>query len=527
MQKVINFRCLKNLGVLRANIKYWPIFLLLLLTFFLRIYKLEELFYFTYDESIPAFVGRRLILFNHIPLIGGVTPFGFHLTPYFYWSLSTILALGNFNPIAWGWTGALFAMFTTIFMYIVGTAFANKRAGLTAAIFWTFSYLANIYDRHLWALYPGPLLSLIVVYSLYKIKKGSENFVFLLSIAIIVGISSDPSNFVFVLLTIIAWIFFKIPFKKSTLAGIFIIIFSFLPLIVFDLRHSFANTRPFFAFWQSGNNNPQIEFSNFSENTLIFPRALVRLIYPFGDNEIAKQYSYCASFIQEKYHSLPTLLVLSSLILLILFITWSLKSTKETGWKLVAILIILYYLGLQLYGTVFQADIFEHYITGLFTAFLLIFAKLVSVFPKKIWLLILAIFVSVNLYKLSLAKNSHGLAYKRQAIEFVLKSIGDNDFSLESHSTCWKLSGYRYLFAVFGREPVKSYVDSNFGYLYGSTPIAPDHPKTVVAIVTHDFVPETDEFYKKYAIFKSHEVKNGLFGNIEVVIMDNSKNWFK
>jgi len=515
MQKVIKF--LKN---------FWPVVLLILLTFVLRIIKLEELFYFTYDESIPAFVGRRLILWQHIPLIGGVTPFGLHLTPYFYWFLSGILILGNLNPIAWGWVGAVLASFTAIMMFVVGTTFSNKKIGFTAAVFWTFSYLTNVYDRHFWALYWGPILSLIVLLCLIKIINGKEKFVYLLSIALAWGLASDPSNLVFVFLTILAWIFFKIPFKKSTLAGIFIIVFSFLPLVVFDLRHNFANIRPFFAFWQSGNNNPQVDFSNFSENTLIFPSALLRLIYSFGDSEIAKQYSYCASFIQEKYHSLPTLLVLSSLILLILFITWSFKSTKSTGWKLVAILIILYYLGIQLYGTIFQADIFEHYLTGLFTVFLLIFAKVVSIFPKKIWLVILAIFVSVNLYKLSTAKNSHGLVYKRQAIEFAMQNLESSEFSLDSISTCWKYSGYRYLFAVFAKEPVKSYVDPNFGYLYGTTPIAEEHPETVVAIVTHDFIPETDEFYKKYAVLKSHEIKNGLFGNLEVIIMDNSTGWF-
>src|SRR3989344_7603465 len=80
--------------------KIWPILLILILAFLLRIYKLEELFYFTYDESVPAFVGQRLILWHHVPLIGGVTPFGFHLTPYFYWFLSIILWLGNLNPLA-------------------------------------------------------------------------------------------------------------------------------------------------------------------------------------------------------------------------------------------------------------------------------------------------------------------------------------------------------------------------------------------------------------------------------------------
>ncbi len=505
---------------------FWPILVILLLAFLLRIYKLEELFYFTYDESVPAFVGRRILLWQHVPLVGGVSPFGVHLTPYFYWFLSSILALGKLNPIAWGLVGALIAMFTTIMMYVVGSAFTNKKIGITAAILWAFSYLANIYDRNLWPLYPGPLLSLLVIFSLYKIKKGSENFFFLLSLAIIIGISADPSNLVFVFLAAIVWFIYKIPLNNKTIIAAGLVALSLLPLLVFDLRHDFANFRPFLEFWQQGKNNPSFSVNKFYDNALIFPQAFTRLIYTFGDSEIAKQYSYCSAYVAEKYNSIPSPFVFVSIFILVGILIWALRSKNKTGWKLVALLVIVYFVGIQLYGTIFRADIFEHYITGLFTVFLLIFAKVISVFPKKIWLIILAIFVLVNLYKLSLAKNSHGLTYKRQAIEFVMQNVRENDFSLESHSTCWRFSGYRYLFAVFGKEPVKSYVDPNFGYLYGTTPIARNHPDTVVAIITHDFTQETDEFYRRYVLLKSHEVKSGLFGNIEVVIMDNSTGWF-
>lgn len=191
------------------------------------------------------------------------------------------------------------------------------------------------------------------------------------------------------------------------------------------------------------------------------------------------------------------------------------------------LLVALYFLGIQIYGTVFGGDVFEHYITGLFSVFLLIAAFLICHLPKKIWLTILAVFVAANLYKLSLAKNSQGLTNKRLAIEYTMQQVGDKPFSLDSLSTCWKLNGYRYLFAVFGREPQKSYVDPNFAYLYGTTLIWDKHPKTVVAFVVHDFAPETDDFHKRYSLLKSHEVSSKLFGNIETIIMDNSTDWFR
>src|SRR3989338_3157523 len=507
--------------IIAKLIEFWPLALLLILTFFLRIIKIEELFYFTYDESIPAFVGRRLILWKNLPLIGGVTPFNFHLAPYFYWFYAIILFFGKLNPLAWGYASAVIAVITTLMIYLVGKTIDSRKLGFTATAFWTFSYLANIYDRHLWALYWGPLVSLIVIYSLFKIIKGQGKYIYLLGLTIALAVHADPSNLVFLLLSSIIWLVYKIPVRKSAFIAFGIILLSFLPLIVFDLRHNFANTRPVVDFWKQGKNNPGFDLGKFTNNSLIFPRAFSRLIYTFGDDEIAKQYSYCRNYVIEKYQAIPLIFVILSLVILINFIFWTFKNKKNEGWRLVSWLIILYFFGIQLYGTIFRADIFEHYITGLFAVFLFIFAKIVGLVPKNLWLLVIGLFIVFNFSKLLNAKNSMGLKVKKEAIEFTMREIGDKPFSLDSLSTCWKYSGYRYLFTVFGREPVKSYVDSNFAYLYGTTPVAQKHPKTVVAFVIHDFLPETEQFYKRYALLKSHEVKTELFGNIEVIIMDN------
>ncbi len=506
--------------------KYWPLLLIIFFAVALRLQGLEQLFYFTYDESVPAFVGRRLILWHHLPLIGGVTPFGVHVTPYFYWFLSGLLYIGHLDPIVWGIAGALIASVTTFAIYVVGSSFQDKKLGITASIFWAFSYLANIYDRHLWALYWGPLISLVVIYSLFKIIRGRNVFIFPLVIALIWGISADTSNLVFLFFTIFTYGAFKLPIKREAIIAIAIFLLSFSPLIFFDLRHDFANTKPFVKFWQAGKNNPGFYSQSFIENSMLFPRAFTRLVYTFGDNQISKQYSYCRNIVTQKYAAIPAIFILFSTIGLVTFVVWSLTRKNRNSWGLFGTLIIMYFFGIQIYGTIFKADIFEHYLTGLFAVFILILAKGVSLLPKKIWLVAIAFFVFFNLQKLARAQNNLGLADKKAAINFTTSTIGNSPFSLESLSTCWRYSGYRYLFAVYGREPVKSYVDPNFSYLYGTTAVWDHHPKNVVAFAIHDFIPETDTFYQKYAQYKSHEVKSGIFGNIEVIIMDNSTGWF-
>lgn len=506
--------------------KFWPILFLLVATLVTRLVSLEELFYFTYDESIPAFVGRRLWLWGHVPLIGGVTPFGFHLAPYFYWFLAILLKIADFNPIVWGYTGALISVVTALLVYIVGNRFFNKTTGLVASIIWTFSFLANVYDRHLWALYWGPLVSLITIFSLYKIIKGNLKYIFLLAPTLAFSIHADPSNFVFIVLAVSVWIIYKLPIKKETILAASFVVLSFLPLVAFDIKHDFANTKPFLTYWQQGKNSPSLDINKFANNTLIFPRAASRLIYTFGDNEIAKQYSYCREYVQEKFAAVPWYASVIASFAIAVFVLANAKRKKEPGKFLIALLMTLYFVGIQIYGTVFRSDIFEHYITGLFAVFALIFAHYLAKLPKPFWIALLTIFIAANIYKLSQANNSMGLSAKRQAIEYTMEKVGEREFSLDSLSTCWKLNGYRYLFTVFGREPVKSYVDPNFAYLYGTTPVVEKHPQTVVSFVIHDFQPETGTFFRRYSLLKSHEVESTTFGNIEVVILDNSSGWF-
>lgn len=506
------------------------ILILCILTFVLRVINIDNLFYFTYDEEIPAFVGRRLILFQHIPLIGGVTPFGVHLAPYFYWFMGGLLGLSKLNPIIWGWAGAALSVFTTLLIYQVGERFSSKKVGLIAAFLWTFSYLTNLFDRHLWALYWGPLVALTTILCLNKIVKDyqkSKKYIYILAVVLAISFHADLSNFIFVILTLVVWSIHRLPLKKEFFIALGIFVISFLPLFIFDSRHDFANTlRPLGKYFEH-RVTQKIEQPNVVlDNILIYPITSSRLVYSWGDNETAKQYSYCKEYINERLKAVPPGVILISSVILIGFMIWSFKNRKYTGWLTVNLTCIIYFVGLTVYGVVFKGPVYEHYITGLFPLFLLILALVLSKFPNKIILILLLIFISFNLYKLFNAQDSIGYKYKRQAIAYTLSQVGDGEFSLESLSTCWKYSGYRYMFEIFGRPPVKSFVDPNLAYLYEDEQVSKDHPDRVVAFVIDDFNPESKDYYQRLQKLEEHTITSQSFGRLKVLIIDNSTGWY-
>lgn len=503
---------------------------LCILTFILRVINIDNLFYFTYDEEIPAYVGRRLVLFHHIPLIGGVTPFGAHLAPYFYWFMGGLLGLSNLNPIIWGWVGAALSIFTTLLVYIVGRDLSSKKVGLTAATLWTFSYLANLFDRHLWALYWGPLVALITIYCLNKIVKDyqeSKKYIYILAVILAISFHADLSNFIFIILTLTVWFIYRLPIKKEFFLALGIFVMSFFPLFIFDARHDFANTiRPLSKYFEQQSTQKAETPNVILENILIYPVTSSRFIYSWGDNETSKQYSYCKEYIEERLKAVPLIAVLISSGILIGFIVWSFKNRKYTGWLIVNLSCIIYFVGLSIYGIVFNGPVYEHYITGLFPLFLLILALVLSKLPNKTVLILLLIFIWFNLYKLSNAQDSIGYKHKREAIAYALSQVRDREFSLESLSTCWKYSGYRYMFDVFGRPPIKSFVDPNLAYLYEDQVISEKHPDRVVAFVIDDFNPETEEFNQRLNKLEEYTITSKSFGRIKVLIIDNGAGWY-
>ena len=75
--------------------KVVSVFLIIILSlaFFLRLYRLEEWFYFMKDEALLAFRGWGFFALNRPFIIGGGSPLGFHLPPYFYWFSALFLPI--------------------------------------------------------------------------------------------------------------------------------------------------------------------------------------------------------------------------------------------------------------------------------------------------------------------------------------------------------------------------------------------------------------------------------------------------
>jgi len=483
--------------------------LILFIALFLRLFKLNQLFYFSMDEALIAFRALGLFKYKRLFLIGGISPLQIHLPPYFYYLASIFLAVFNFNPAGWGIWGALIGILTIIGLYFFTKKIINKNTAVVASILYTASFTAVFFDRHFWPLSFNPLFTILTLFLLTKLNKKSIKHYFLLFFCLAFIITADPSNIPLILTSLFFLIknLKKVKLKFVGISSLIAGLVFLTPLLLFDFRHNWQNFKGINKLFNSASIN-QFSLQKFIDSLLLVPRTMARFFYS-PQTDIIQLHSYCIPFASARQHNLPIILVAVSIAILI----WFLFSAKKPIEKTISYLILFYIFGITLFGTL-SFSIFDHYLTGLLPIFAFITAKLLTKLPKLLTVILLTTFITLNLYQISQAKNPYGLKHKQELINWANKELKGQNFSLDSISKCHKENGLRYLFELIDNSPKQSFMDPNFSWLYNkaSSRTLPDK----VLLVTDK--PLTVEL---------PVISQQNFGAMNAYIIDNSGKAYK
>ena len=269
--------------------------LIILLSIFTNYYHLEKTHNFEWDQDRDATEVYTNIIQQKKPTLIGprvVGPEGFFVGPLHYYILTPFYALAHGDPIAALIAAGLIGVMTTAtYTYIARKLFNN-----TAAIY-AGTISALMPQLVAWNVMYMPLLTILMYFALHNIlEKHRLNLniplAFLLFglalqahfsaaflgiellIALGLVMAKKPSPQLFQLLQ---WR----PLLKPIFIGICIFSVTFAPLILFDIRHDFLNTKLFFSF-----------FTKNSEKTLDITRAFIIFIrnpniFAFMNNKTA------------------------------------------------------------------------------------------------------------------------------------------------------------------------------------------------------------------------------------------------
>ncbi|MCX7928183.1 MAG: glycosyltransferase family 39 protein [Patescibacteria group bacterium] len=232
------------LEIKQNKLAYLFLLLLLIIAFFLRVYRAEDLIGFYYDQGRDALVIWRFWNEGKLFLVGPVTGLaGIFLGPLYYYLIAPFYLLGRGDPIFVAYFLAFISTLALLVVYVLGKEMHSRTAGLFAVLLCAISYYIVLAGR--WVSNPTPILltSVLLLWALWEIAKGNKNSHILWPVvAFLVGASmqfESASGVFYIPIVIIFSLVFKsnFPSPKTFLISFFIFFLTLLPQILFNFRH--------------------------------------------------------------------------------------------------------------------------------------------------------------------------------------------------------------------------------------------------------------------------------------------------
>lgn len=217
------------------------ILIILLIAFILRIYRIEALLDFHYDQGRDAKIIWDLWHSHKLFLIGPTTGLdGIFLGPFYYYLIAPLYLIGGGNPIIPSLFLSFLVTLALYVLYLTGVEIGGKVTGFTALVIGTFSNYLVFSGR--WLSNPTPiyLTSILIFFLMVKIIKNSKDYYWYL-IYILIGISLqfELASAIFylpILLVFTIWQRNKINIK-ILLVSFSLVIITLLPQIIFNFKH--------------------------------------------------------------------------------------------------------------------------------------------------------------------------------------------------------------------------------------------------------------------------------------------------
>lgn len=236
------------------------IFLLILVSIgigaFLRFYRLDFLAMFLGDQGRDAIIIKKILTLEHLTAIGASTSVGMiFLGPFYYYFISPWLWLFKFHPSGLAYGVAFFSVIYLFVNYFIVNELIGKRAAFFSTILITFSFVMISYSRFSWNPNLMPLFALLTAYFLYKAFETKNSWYFALSGSCLSFCVQLHYLALFLFPAFITYFLYESFLQKKEeplfgriydlLISAAAFLFFYSPLIIFDLRHEFINSKAF------------------------------------------------------------------------------------------------------------------------------------------------------------------------------------------------------------------------------------------------------------------------------------------
>ncbi len=226
-------------------------FFIIIISIFLNLQNIPTRFGYGWDQRRDAQVIADMVDNHKFTLIGPrvVNDDAFFLGPMHYYLLIPFYLGLHDTQLAEIYLACLVSIITCIgFMFVGYKLFNTKVAFFSGLIFALTPATVSWNPMYI------PIVSLLSFWSGYKIINKNYKFIVLSSLLFAIGLQSHFTA-IFLFIYLIIAILLSNPkdqlrsVMKYLLYGIIIVVVSFLPLVIFDIRHQFINSRSFLSFF--------------------------------------------------------------------------------------------------------------------------------------------------------------------------------------------------------------------------------------------------------------------------------------
>jgi 4-amino-4-deoxy-L-arabinose transferase-like glycosyltransferase len=391
------------------------------------------------DQGRDAIIIKRILTGEHFPAIGPPTSVGqVYLGPFYYYFIAPWLLLSNFNPIGLAVGVAFFSSLYLLINYLIVKELFDKKIALISTILLSFSSVLIDFSRFSWNPNLLPLFTLLTIYFVIKSVKTNKWYYFALSGAFL-SFSIQLHYLALFLGVPIAFIYLINLFKNkkqliSRFFNLFICLFSFIlfssPLIIFDLRHNFLNSKLFLALFQSSGTSFLTKINSFFDSFYFLN------LYSFHIN-------------------LNRLLVYLLLLFFLLAFVTLIK--RSSNLKTFLLFFLLTMLGMSFYN----GPKHPHYFGLLYPLYYVIISCFIT-FPKSTWEKFLTIFfvagfIFLNFQKYPYFRNlsNNQIALAKNVAQKIFDNVKKEKFTMTALPEKYSDSTYRYFLEIWEKQAIE------------------------------------------------------------------------
>lgn len=429
----------------------------------LRFYKLADMSQFEFDQEYAANFAYTVIKDYPIQLIGqGLSVQGLFMGPLYFYYLVPFYALFNLHPIGGAVGSVILGLFTILIYFWVGKNLFGVKTGLTLAFLRAalLSYLGV--DWLVTPAFSSDLTVLLTWFCFYKYWYGQTKYI--IPIFFLFGLYTSfhpilfPFYFVFLMIIIIKRIFPKIKeFLIALVAGII----PLLPLIKFEIDHSFLEVKLLFKF---------------SSEHIVRETKDLNSLFNFLKVEVTGPLSILLSDYGSSW------LIPTSIIILIIMVFIALLRIAFWTKSFHLIMLITTFVIFTLYYFLLPTHVPEYYfmpVTTLLFIYIVATANLLLNLKYKFLFYLAYIFIFIwnfNYLKSSWSSTSlKNLSQKDTIVREIISRQPENSQFFVSYIMPFGANtGYAYLFKVYNRVPAKDVIQPLYNIVYPSSIVVDD-----------------------------------------------------